>query len=104
QGQQGDQLGELKGNQQALRERLNKLLEELKKRGLGQNQQGQGQQGQGQKEMDQLGRAGEAMGDAEGNLGEGNADDAVDSQGRALEDLRRGALRSAQVVAQQHGS
>ena len=39
--------------------------------------------------MDQLGRAGEAMGDAEGQLGEGNADGAVDSQGRALEAMRR---------------
>jgi uncharacterized protein (TIGR02302 family) len=99
-GQQGDQFGELKQNQQALRERLNKLLEELKKRGLGQ----QGQQGgQGQKEMDQLGRAGEAMGDAEGNLGEGNADSAVDSQGRALEALRRGAQGLAQAMQQQMG-
>jgi len=32
-----------------------------------------------------------AMGDASGRLGEGNADGAVDSQGRALEALRKGA-------------
>lgn len=103
-GQQGDQqqFGELKQNQQALRERLNKLLEELKKRGLGQQGQ-QGQGGQGQKEMDQLGRAGEAMGDAEGNLGDGNADSAVDSQGRALEALRRGAQGLAQAMQRQMG-
>jgi len=93
-GQQGDQMGELQGNQQALRDQLNKLMEELRKKGFGQGPQGQG-------EMDQLGRAGEAMGDAEGQLGEGNADGAVDSQGRALEALRRGAQNLAQSMQQQ---
>jgi hypothetical protein len=53
--------------------------------------------------MDQLGRAGEAMGDAEGDLGQGNADGAVDSQGRALEALRRGAQGLAQAMQQQMG-
>jgi uncharacterized protein (TIGR02302 family) len=95
-GQQGDQLGELRGNQQALRDQLNKLMEELRKKGFGQ----QGSQ-QGQGEMDQLGRAGEAMGDAEGQLGDGNADGAVDSQGRALDALRRGAQNLAQSMQQQ---
>ncbi|MBV8420298.1 MAG: TIGR02302 family protein [Hyphomicrobiales bacterium] len=94
QGQQGDQMGELRENQQALRDQLKKLMEELRKKGFGQGQQGQG-------EMDQLGRAGEAMGDAEGQLGEGNADSAVDSQGRALEALRRGAQNLAQSMQQQ---
>jgi hypothetical protein len=89
-------MGELRENQQALREQLKKLMEELRKRGFG---QGQAQQGQG--EMDQLGRAGEAMGDAEGKLGQGNADGAVDSQGRALEALRRGAQNLAQSMQQQ---
>ena len=41
--------------------------------------------------MDQLGQAGEAMGDAQGELGQGNADSAVDSQGRALDAMRKGA-------------
>ena len=77
-----------------LRDQLKKLMEELRKSGFGQGQQGQG-------EMDQLGRAGEAMGDAEGQLGEGNADGAVDSQGRALEALRRGAQNLAQSMQQQ---
>jgi uncharacterized protein (TIGR02302 family) len=95
-GQQGDQMGELRGNQQALRDQLNKLMEELRKKGFGQ----QGPQ-QGQGEMDQLGRAGEAMGDAEGQLGDGNADGAVDSQGRALDALRRGAQNLAQSMQQQ---
>jgi hypothetical protein len=51
--------------------------------------------------MDQLGQAGEAMGQAEGQLGQGNADGAVDSQGRALEALRRGAQNLAQSMQQQ---
>ena len=90
----GGQMGELRENQQALRDQLKKLMEELRKRGFGQGQQGQG-------EMDQLGRAGEAMGEAEGELGEGNADNAVESQGRALEALRRGAQNLAQSMQQQ---
>jgi uncharacterized protein (TIGR02302 family) len=94
-GQQGDQMGELRDNQQALREQLNKLMQELRKKGFGQGQQ------QGQGEMDQLGRAGEAMGEAEGQLGDGNADGAVDSQGRALDALRRGAQNLAQSMQQQ---
>jgi uncharacterized protein (TIGR02302 family) len=98
QGEQGDQdgMGSLREQQQALRDQLNKLLEELKKRGFGQ-QPGQGQQGPG----DQLGEAGDAMGQAEGQLGDGNADGAVDSQGRALEAMRRGAQNLAQSMQQQ---
>jgi uncharacterized protein (TIGR02302 family) len=102
----GKSLGDLQQNQQALRDRLNKLLEDLKNRGFGQNdqnQQGQGAPGQGQEQLDQLGRAGEAMGDAAGNLGEGDADSAVDSQGRALDALRKGAQGLAQSMQQQMG-
>jgi len=107
-GQRGNeqQMGELSQDQQALRERLNKLLEQLRQRGLGNPSQGQkGQKGQGQKgeggnEMDQLGEAGEAMGEAQGQLGDGNADGAVDSQGRALEALRKGAQGMAQAMQQ----
>jgi uncharacterized protein (TIGR02302 family) len=91
---QGDQMGELRQGQQALREQLKKLMEELRKRGFGQGQQGQG-------ELDQFGRAGEAMGEAEAELGDGNADGAVESQGRALEALRRGAQNLAQSMQQQ---
>jgi len=95
QGQQGEQdkgMGGLRQNQQALREQLRKLLDELKKRGqLG--QQAPGERGEGS-----LGRAEEAMRDAEGALGDGNADSAVDSQGRALEALRRGAQDLAQQM------
>jgi uncharacterized protein (TIGR02302 family) len=111
QGQQGErgqnQMGELRQDQQALREQLNKLLEELRKRGFpqpGQGEQGQ-QPGQGQPggEPNQLGRAGEAMGEAGDQLGEGNADSAVDSQGRALEAMRKGAQGMAQSMQQQMG-
>ncbi len=101
-GQQGDrnQMGELRQDQQALREQLNKLLEEMKKKGF--PQPGQGQQGD-KGEGDPLGRAGEAMGDAQGSLGEGDADSAVDSQGRALEAMRKGAQGMAQSMQQQMG-
>jgi uncharacterized protein (TIGR02302 family) len=111
QGQQGEQgnnaMGDLQQNQQALRERLKKLLEELKNRGLGQNGQGQqgqqGEKGEGGNGMDQLGQAGEAMGDAEAQLGDGNADSAVESQGRALDALRKGTQGLAQSMQQQMG-
>ncbi|MFN3347687.1 TIGR02302 family protein [Pseudorhodoplanes sp.] len=98
-GQQGQQqnqqgMGELRQNQQALREQLQKLLEQLRQRGMG--QQGE----QGQNGMDQLGKAGEAMGEAEGQLGDGDSEGAVGSQGRALEALRRGAQGMAQAMQQ----
>ncbi len=103
-GQKGQrQLGDLRQDQQGLKDRLNKLLEQLRQRGLGnpgQNQKGQGEKGQGGSEMDQLGSAGDAMGEAEGQLGEGNADSAVDSQGRALEAMRKGAQGLAQSMQQ----
>jgi uncharacterized protein (TIGR02302 family) len=106
-GQRGkgqQQLGDLRQDQQGLKDRLNKLLEQLRKRGLGnpgQNQPGQqGQQGQGGNEMNRLGDAGEAMGEAEGELGQGDAEGAVDSQGRALEAMRKGAQGLAQQMQQ----
>ena len=101
--QQSPGMGQLQQDQQALRDRLNKLLEELKNHGLGQNQQGQDGQGQGQDGSDQLGRAGQAMGDAEGDLGNSDPDNAVDAQGRALDALRKGAQSLAQSMQQQMG-
>jgi uncharacterized protein (TIGR02302 family) len=100
-GQQGNQMGELRQDQQALRDQLNKLLEEMKKKGF--PQQGDGQQGEQNGEGNQFGKAGEAMGDAQGQLGEGDADSAVESQGRALEALRKGAQGMAQSMQQQMG-
>src|SRR5437764_13190309 len=111
-GKQGDQsLGDLQQDQQGLRDRLKKLQEELARRGMGPGQRGekgqrgeqgqQGQQGQGGEQgdgEDGLGEADSAMGDADGRLGEGNADGAVDSQGKALEALRKGAQNLAQQM------
>ena len=98
QGQGQQQLGDLRQDQQGLRDRLNKLLEQLRQRGLG--NPGQDQKGQGESDMGQLGSAGEAMGEAEGELGQGDADSAVDSQGRALEAMRKGAQGLAQAMQQ----
>jgi uncharacterized protein (TIGR02302 family) len=98
QGQGQQQLGDLRQDQQGLRDRLNKLLEQFRQRGLG--NPGQDQKGQGESDMGQLGNAGEAMGEAEGELGQGDADSAVDSQGRALEAMRKGAQGLAQAMQQ----
>ncbi|MEH2622746.1 uncharacterized protein (TIGR02302 family) [Bradyrhizobium sp. AZCC 1719] len=117
---QGDQsMGDLQQDQQSLRDRLKKLQEELAKRGMGpgqrgqqgqrgdqQGQQGQGQQGQGGEQgdgEDGLDQADSAMGDATGRLGEGNAEGAVDSQGRALDALRKGAQSLAEAMQQGDG-
>jgi len=113
-GKQGDNsMGDLQQDQQGLRDRLKKLQQELAKRGMGQGQKGQkgqqGEKGQGDKGggdqpgddgdgEDNLGDADSAMGDADGRLGEGNADGAVDSQGRALEAMRKGAQSLAQQM------
>jgi uncharacterized protein (TIGR02302 family) len=119
-GKQGDQgMSDLQQDQQGLRDRLRKLQDELAKRGMGQGQRGEkGQQGQkGQKGQqgqqgqdgdsgdgeDGLGEADNAMGDASGQLGEGNADGAVDSQGKALEALRKGAQSLAEAMQQGDG-
>jgi len=122
-GKQGDQgMSDLQQDQQGLRDRLRKLQDELAKRGMGQGQRGEkGQQGQkGQKGQqgqqgqqgqdgdpgdgeDGLGEADSAMGDASGKLGEGNADGAVESQGKALEALRRGAQTLAEAMQQGDG-
>jgi uncharacterized protein (TIGR02302 family) len=112
-GKQGDQsMSDLQQDQQGLRDRLRKLQEELAKRGMGQGQRGQkGQQGQPGQDGDQqqgdgedgLGEADNAMGDAGGKLGEGNADGAVDSQGKALDALRKGAQNLAEAMQQGDG-
>jgi uncharacterized protein (TIGR02302 family) len=100
-GERGDQdaFNGLQGNQRDLKQELDRLMEQLRQRGMG-RKPGQGEKGEG---MDELGQAGEAMGDAEGKLGDGNADGAVDSQGRALEALRRGAQGMAQAMQQGPG-
>jgi uncharacterized protein (TIGR02302 family) len=65
-----------------------------------QGQDGDPQAGDGE---DGLGEADTAMGDASGRLGEGNADGAVDSQGKALEALRKGAQSLAEAMQQGDG-
>jgi hypothetical protein len=76
---------------------------------MGQGQRGEkGQQGEGDDPQagdgeDGLGEADTAMGDAGGKLGQGNADGAVDSQGRALEALRKGAQNLAEAMQQGDG-
>ena len=113
-GKQGDQgMGDLQQDQQGLRDRLKKLQEELAKRGMGPGQRGEkgqrGEQGQQGQQGDQgdgedgLDQADLAMGDATGRLGEGNADGAVDLQGRALEALRKGAQSLAEAMQQGDG-
>ena len=103
-------MGDLQQDQQGLRDRLKKLQEELAKRGMGRAQRGekgqqgqQGQQGEQGDGEDGLEQADGAMGDATGRLGEGNADGAVDSQGRALEALRKGAQSLAEAMQQGDG-
>src|SRR5665213_1111113 len=107
-GKQGDQsMGDLQQDQQGLRDRLKKLQQELAKRGMGPGQRGekgqQGQDGDQQQSEDGLGDADGAMGDAGSKLGEGNADGAVDSQGKALDALRKGAQSLADAMQQGDG-
>ncbi|MBR0810231.1 MULTISPECIES: DUF4175 family protein [Bradyrhizobium] len=124
-GKQGDQsMSDLQQDQQSLRDRLKKLQDELAKRGLTQKgqkgqkgqqgQQGQkGQQGDQGQSGDQDGDDGDddgsldtadgAMGDAGSKLGDGNADGAVDSQGKALDAMRKGAQKMAEAMQQGDG-
>jgi uncharacterized protein (TIGR02302 family) len=110
-GKQSEQgMGDLQQDQQGLRDRLKKLQQELAKRGMGQQgqrgekgqkgQDGDPQQGDGD---DGLGDADNAMDDAGSKLGEGNADGAVDSQGQALDALRKGAQKLAEGMQQGDG-
>ncbi|WP_347264316.1 TIGR02302 family protein [Nitrobacter sp.] len=86
-GQNG--MGGLQQDQKALHDRLKTLQQELARRGMGSSQPD-----------DDLGQADSAMGQAGGRLGEGNADGAVDAQGRALDALRKGARSLAEAMQQ----
>ena len=88
QGQNG-QGGGLSERQQALRERLQELQRRMR---------GMGAQGNGE-----LGEAEDAMREAEGQLGQGDGQGALDSQGRALDALRRGGQNLAQQMQGQPG-
>jgi uncharacterized protein (TIGR02302 family) len=91
-------MGDLQQDQQALHDRLRTLQQELARRGMGSGQQATQDDGE-----DGLGQADSAMGDAGGRLGEGNADGAVDAQGRALDALRKGAQSLAEAMQQGEG-
>jgi uncharacterized protein (TIGR02302 family) len=87
--------GELREGQEGLRQKLERMLEAL--RGLRQRGE-QGEDAPGGEAADALGRAEQAMREAEGALEGGDADGAVDSQGRALQNLRRGAQSLAEAM------
>ena len=110
-GPQGDKnrraYNDLRGNQQELRQKLEEMLDALKQQGEG-GQEGQSKDGRedgqdgnsdaGKKANEALGRAGQAMQDAESALQNGDSEGAVDSQGRALQALRRGAQSLADAM------
>lgn len=84
--------GELRQGQENLRQKLERMLEALREmRRRGEQQGEQGEQGPGREAGEALGRAEQAMRDAERALREGEGDNAVEGQGRALQNLRRGA-------------
>lgn len=91
-----NQMGELRQGQGDLRQQLEKMIEQLRR----QQQQGgdDGEQGPGKEAGDALGRAEQAMRDAEDALGSGDADGAAESQGRALSQMRRGAQAMADAM------
>jgi len=107
-GKPNDQsMSDLQQDQQGLRDRLKQLQQQLAKRGMGQGQKGQNgepgddgdpQAGDGD---DGLNSADNAMNDAGSSLGEGNADSAVDSQGRALEGMKKSAQGLAEQMQQE---
>ena len=107
-GQRGDQnaMNDLQRDQQGLRDRLRKLLDDLAKQGMmppkgdpGDDADGdQGPMGQIDQGEDGLSEADKAMGDAGDKLGDGDSENAVDSQGKALEGLRKGARKLAQQM------
>jgi uncharacterized protein (TIGR02302 family) len=108
-GQRGDQnaMNDLQRDQQGLRDRLRKLLDDLARQGLlpkGDQQddadqgQDQGPMGQIDEGEDSLSEADKAMADALGKLGDSDSEGAVDSQGKAIESLRKGAQRLAQQM------
>jgi uncharacterized protein (TIGR02302 family) len=88
---------ELQRNQQNLRQQLERMLEQLRRQQQP-GQDGQNGEGEGDEAGEALGRAEQAMRDAEGSLGDGDSDSAVDGQGRALQSLRRGAQSMAEQM------
>ena len=79
--------GQLSQQQQDLAQMLERLMEQMQQQGM--------QPGDG------LGRAQQEMGDAAGELGEGQRNEALGSQGEAMRGLREGARDMAQQMMQQ---
>ena len=90
--------GDLQRNQQNLRQQLERMLEQLRRQQQQGGDQGQEGEGQGDEAGEALGRAERAMRDAEGSLGDGDSNNAIDGQGRALQNLRRGAQSMAKQM------
>jgi hypothetical protein len=80
-------LRQLQEQQQGLAQSLQELMEQM--------------EGMGMQPNGKLGQAGEAMGRAEGQLGQGQPGPAVGNQGQALEALRQGAQAMAQQLGNQ---
>lgn len=87
--QMEEALRRLQEQQQGLEQQLSDLMEQLEGMGM--------EPGEG----DPLGQAGEAMGRAAGDLGEGMPGSALGNQGEALEAMRQGAQGMAQQLANQ---
>lgn len=93
-GQMGQGQGQGQGQSLAQRqEQLRQRLEDLQRR----------MRGMGGSQMGELGEAEDAMRDAEGQLGQGQGEGALDAQGRALEALRKGGQNLAQQMQGQPG-
>jgi uncharacterized protein (TIGR02302 family) len=87
---------DLRQNQEGLRQKLEQMLEQLRRDR--QNGDGTEEDGPGKDADEALGQAGQAMQDAEGSLQGGDAEGAVDSQGRALQSLRKGVQSLAEAM------
>ena len=92
-------MGDLKQNQEQLRQQLQRMLEAMRRQ-RERGEQAEEEGGPGKEAGEALSRAEQAMRDAEGQLGDTDAEGAVDSQGRALQNLRRGAQQLAQSMQQ----
>lgn len=80
-------LEQLRQQQQQLQQQLEDLMSRMEEEGLA--------------PTEGLGEAGEAMGQAEGELGEGNTGEAGNQQGRALQALRQGAQQLLDQLQEQ---
>ncbi len=90
---------DLRSNQEGLRQKLEQMLEQLKRQRQGMDDsEDESGGGPGKEAEEALGRAEQAMKDAEGALEGNDADGAVERQGRALQNLRKGAQSLAEAM------